>query len=1114
MKSTVCGLLFVLFCMLPTAIYASFLAPVPYDVGAIPISIVSNDFDGDGYIDLAVACFDSNSVYILLGDGAGIFSAATSFYVGDGPHSIISKDIIGDNNYDLIVPCYNDHKLSLLEGVGDGTFLAPVFIDVGAFPVSVVTSDFNGDDLDDFAVAQSISDTVSILLGEIGGTFSTGTYLTTGKRPASIKADDFNNDGADDLVVACAGNHNKDEGSISIFIGIGDGTFGSAVPYCKDKRHFSVATNDFNGDGNSDLVTTIYGTDSEIDSVYVLLGNGDGTFNDHVPYEVGHGPNSVTSGDFDLDGEYDLAVTNTFSANVSILSGNGDGTFAAQDTFPAGLNPKGITCNDFDGNGSYDLAVTNYNSSKVSILMNQLSSTAGLACWDFNECAGDSAIDNCGNHNGYRAGASWASGVCGGCAFDYDGIDDCFAVPGGGWLTQPKGTMEAWIWIDPSGTGARIISTETAGWHDGFYISYGHQLSNNDSVYSAIMGGIHSTEGSDHYVETYVDSVSKGEWHFVAFVWDADTDYLLAFVDGDTSAIISPHAGIMDTGEPLTIGCYENGASRGSWFDGRVDEVRFYSAALPLDSLIAHYNAVPQYTLATNVVGNGSVIRTPAPSSYICGEEVIVTAIPDSGWMFDGWSDELSGTENPDTVTMISNTTITATFKPDTFTVTVTTDPIGLQVLVDSMTYIAPRQYPSAYGTSHEICVTTPQSDGDSIFYAFSHWSDEGDTCHTVVVPDSNPTYTANFLTYYEFARIDSIVDIPDDQGGWVRVHLKKSWYDSADEEQYPIATYNVWRRVDDVVMAQSIIAEGKILGTDKVSSLGPTFLKDPDLLSYLPLIQWQDRFFLSESSEPQLTSFPPGTWEIIGSFAAAQLENYIYAAASLGDFSDVEIPYTSYAISAHSTTPSVWFMSPADSGYSVDNISPGVPDSFSVAYNTGSGNHLSWAASVDDDFQYFRIYRGESEDFTPSPDNLKHATIETEWDDPQWDGWNVYYKVTAVDHVGNESDPATAGSVTAATEPVIPKNLTLYQNTPNPFNPTTVIRYDVPAVGAQVTLMIFDVNGRLIRKLVDGNVTSGSKSVTWDGTDSHGNSVSSGIYFCHLTANNQTFTKKMVLLK
>ena len=122
-------------------------------------------------------------------------------------------------------------------------------------------------------------------------------------------------------------------------------------------------------------------------------------------------------------------------------------------------------------------------------------------------------------------------------------------------------------------------------------------------------------------------------------------------------------------------------------------------------------------------------------------------------------------------------------------------------------------------------------------------------------------------------------------------------------------------------------------------------------------------------------------------------------------------------------------------------------------------------------------------------------------------------YKVTAVDDAGNESGPAGPGTVTGI-EPIIPKTFALHQNAPNPFNPTTTIRYDIPAGGGAVSLRIYDVGGRLVRTLVEGDQTPGTKSVSWNGTNERGNDVATGVYFYRLEAPGFQKTRKMVFLK
>jgi hypothetical protein len=281
-----------------------------------------------------------------------------------------------------------------------------------------------------------------------------------------------------------------------------------------------------------------------------------------------------------------------------------------------------------------------------------------------------------------------------------------------------------------------------------------------------------------------------------------------------------------------------------------------------------------------------------------------------------------------------------------------------------------------------------------------------------------------------------------------------------------------------------------------------------------LPIIGYDGRVFIQSAPGPMVATFPPGTWELVQTIPALQQDTYLAAIPTEADSTVQGMHFTAVVVTAHTTTPSIWYASPPDSGYSLDNIAPAVPANFAIAYNTGSGNTLSWSPSPDDDFQYFRVYRSTDPNFAISPGTLVHATTTTGWADPDHDGGGIYYKVTALDYAGNESDPATAGSVTSVGGRAVPERAALYQNHPNPFNPTTVIRYDVPRGAADVRLSIYDVSGRLVRTLVSERESVGEKTVRWDGRDDTGSAVSTGIYFYRITIGGFTATRKMALLK
>jgi hypothetical protein len=94
-----------------------------------------------------------------------------------------------------------------------------------------------------------------------------------------------------------------------------------------------------------------------------------------------------------------------------------------------------------------------------------------------------------------------------------------------------------------------------------------------------------------------------------------------------------------------------------------------------------------------------------------------------------------------------------------------------------------------------------------------------------------------------------------------------------------------------------------------------------------------------------------------------------------------------------------------------------------------------------------------------------------------------------------------------------IPDYFSLYQNYPNPFNPTTTIQFELPQ-RTNFTLRIYNVNGKLIKTLIDEFMEAGYHSVVWDGTDAAGKAVNSGLYIYHLESKDYSKTKSMILLK
>lgn len=231
--------------------------------------------------------------------------------------------------------------------LGTGTFGTKVAFSVAVFSSSadaISSGDFNGDGALDLVHADGGTATVSVFLGLGDGTFASSVSYSVGTSTTSVSTGDINGDGILDLVAA-GGN------AVHVLLGVSDGSFAPSVSYSVGTNAFSVSVGDFNGDDAMDIVTADYGSNT----ASVLLGRGDGTFAQRVSYSTGSTPFSVSTADFNRDGLLDLVTADGGSGTLSVLLGRGDGTFASRVSYSTGAGPISVSTGDFNGDGNVDL---------------------------------------------------------------------------------------------------------------------------------------------------------------------------------------------------------------------------------------------------------------------------------------------------------------------------------------------------------------------------------------------------------------------------------------------------------------------------------------------------------------------------------------------------------------------------------------------------------------------------------------------------------------------------------------------------------------------------------------------------------------------------------------
>ncbi|MCX6121918.1 MAG: FG-GAP-like repeat-containing protein [Ignavibacteriales bacterium] len=854
--------------------------------------------------------------------------------------------------------------------------------------------------------------------------FASKLDFTTGSAPIGGVICDVDGDGKPDLVVT-----NANSNTVSVFRNTSASgvmtasSFAPKVDFTTGSHPYGVAIGDVDGDGKPDLV--VINANSNTVSVFRNTSSSGSittsSFAPKVDFTTGPSPVSVTICDVDGDGKPDLVVTNASSNTVSIFRNTSSSgvmmasSFALKVDFTTGSYPYGVAIDDVDRDGKPDLVVTNASSNTVSVFRNT-SSSGSITASSF-----ASKVD-------FTTGTTPVGVAI--CDADGDGKPDLV-------VTNANSNTVS-VFRNTSSSGVMTAS------------SFALKVDFTTGLYPC---GVAIGD---------VDGDSKPD----LVVTNANSNTVSVFRNRSDSGVMT--ASSFAPKVDFTTGSYPYGVAIGDMDgDGKPDFVVTNANSNTVSVLRNTILAINTYTLAVTAV-NGTVTKNPDQVNYNYGSTITLTATPNQGYTFTGWSGDTSGSTNPLTLTMNGNKKITANFKTTNDGISWVKQSSGTSDWLSSVDFI----------DENTGWVVGQTGDITNVGSIILKTTDGGTAWISQSSGVSSWLFSVDFIdqsTGWTVGQSGTILKTTNGGTNWIS--------QSSGVSDWLRSVHFIDQNIGWVVGDGSTILKTTNGGINWVrQSSGIS-----DWLSSVDFVDQNAGWAVGQSGAIIKTTDGGNSWISQLSGTSGNLQSVDFIDQNTGWIVGVFLNSSGVVLGP--------ILKTTDGGANWINQTNG-NDKFLYSVHFIDQN-TGWAVGS----------LGLILKTTNGGNNWISQTSEINT------ALNSVYFVNNTGWAVGEAGTilkTTNGGVTfvkdAKTE--IPDQFVLYQNYPNPFNPNTRIEYGI-SKASHITIKIFDILGREVATLINEVKSAGIYTTTFNAAK-----MLSGIYFYRLQAGNFVETKKLVLLK